>query len=445
MQRTRFSLKCEPCATSKPVADWEMPEALAFLAEPARYKVARGGRGSGKSWGFARALLIQGYERPLRIMCAREIQKSIKQSVHQLLSDQIQAMGLSDEYEVLQTEIRGRNGTMIHFVGLSDQTADSIKSFEGVDRVWVEEGQAITARSWKILIPTIRKEESEIWVSYNPELESDETHRRFVMSPPPGCVSVLMNWTDNPWFPKVLEDERQHAKATLPEAEYANIWEGRCLPAVAGAIYFDEVAKAEETKRIGRFAMDPMLKVHRIWDLGWNDCMAIILAQRQGSSISIVGYVTGTHRTTADYIAEFNGDKFKGWNWGTDFLPHDGFANNRQTGKADNDVLLGLGCSVLPTPNMEVEQGIRQARLLFPRVYIDKEATASEDPELPGLVECLKRYRRRINQQTRTAEGPLHDVHSNGADVFRYLALVADQMSNETWGGSIKINRRYVV
>lgn len=416
----------------------EFPDKLRCLFQPSRYKFLKGGRGSAKSWSVARALLIQGAMQPHRILCTREVQKSIKQSVHQLLKDQIQALNLGGFYQVLETEIRGKNGTSFHFSGLSDHTADSIKSFEGCTRVWIEEGQAITKRSWQILTPTIRAVGSEIWVTYNPQLETDETHLRAVSEKKdPDTITVDINYWDNPWFPEVLEKERQHAQKTLPKEEYAHIWEGRCMPAVQGAIYFNEVAAAEATGRIGRFPYDPMLKVHRVWDMGWNDCMAIILAQRHGSAVNIVGYVTGTHRTTADYISEFRGEKYRGWNWGNDFLPHDGFANNRQTGKADADVLRGLGCTVVQTPNMDVEQGIRQARLLFPRVYIDKQSTASLDPELPGLVECLKRYRRRVNQQTGTPEAPLHDVHSNGADAFRYLALNAEQMTNESWGGSL--------
>jgi phage terminase large subunit len=423
----------------------EFPDKLQCLFVPSRYKFLKGGRGSAKSWSVARALLIQGAERPHRVLCTREIQKSIKQSVHQLLKDQISALGLSDFYEVLRDEIRGKNGTTFHFAGLSDQTVDSIKSFEGCTRVWMEEGQTTTKRSWQILSPTIRADGSEIWVTYNPELDTDETHIR-AMSDDPDTVTVEVNYEDNPWFPGVLEKERAKDEKNLTPEEYAHIWRGRCLPAVAGAIYFGEVAQAEADGRIGRFPMDPKLKVHRIWDMGWNDAMSIILAQRMGSALTIVGYVTGTHRTTADYIADFKGDAFKGWNWGHDFLPHDGFAKHRQTGEADADVLQGLGCSVRQTPNMDVEQGIRTARLMFPRVYIDKRACESADPELPGLVECLKRYRRRINQQTKTPEGPLHDVHSNGADAFRYLALNVDELKNEDWGGKLpSIKRKFVV
>lgn len=414
----------------------KFPDKLKCLFIPKRYKFLRGGRGSAKSWSVARALLLQGVEQPHRVLCTREVQKSIKQSVHQLLKDQIAELGLGSFYEVLETEIRGKNGTKFSFAGLSDQTVDSIKSFEGCTRVWIEEGQTITKQSWKILTPTIRVNGSEIWVTYNPELETDETHRRAMLDDP-DTISVLVNYEDNPWFPAELEKERAKDEKRLPKEEYEHIWRGKCMPAVQGAIYFNEIAEAEASGRIGLFPMDPMLKVHRVWDLGWNDAMAILLAQRNGSAISLVGYVTGSHRTTADYIAEFRGEKYKGWNWGDDFLPHDGFAKHRQTGKSDADVLTGLGCSVKQTPNMDVEQGIRQARLIFPRVYIDKVACASVDPELPGLVDCLKRYRRRINQTTQTPEGPLHDVHSNGADAFRYVAINADSLTNESWGSSI--------
>lgn len=414
----------------------KFPDKLQCLFVPKRYKFLRGGRGSAKSWSVARALLLQGVEHHHRVLCTREVQKSIKQSVHQLLKDMIAALGLSGFYQVLENEIRGKNGTAFYFAGLSDQTVDSIKSFEGCTRVWIEEGQTITPRSWKILVPTIRVDGSEIWVTYNPELDTDETHRRAMLEDE-DSFSIIVNYEDNPWFPDELEKERAKDEKRLPKEEYEHIWRGKCLPAVQGAIYFNEIAEAEASGRIGRVPMDPSLKVHRIWDLGWNDAMAIILAQRHGTAISCVGYLTGSHRTTADYIAELRGEKYRGWNWGSDFLPHDGFAKHRQTGKSDNDVLVGLGCSVLPTPNMEVEQGIRQARLIFPRIYIDKIACASTDPDLPGLVECLKRYRRRINQTTQTAEAPLHDVNSNGADAFRYLALNADQLTNETWGGAL--------
>ncbi len=179
-----------------------------------------GGRGGTKSWGAARALLIKAAKKPLRILCTREVQKSIKDSVHQLLSDQIEALGLGAQYQILTHEIRGANGSLIVFAGLADQTVESIKSLEGFDVVWVEEARSCSRRSWSILIPTIRKEGSEIWVTFNPELDTDETYRRFVLNPPPDAVVVKMGWQDNPWFPEVLERERQYAQSLRPRVHH---------------------------------------------------------------------------------------------------------------------------------------------------------------------------------------------------------------------------------
>ena len=151
-----------------------------------------GGRGSGKSWSMARALLIQAANKPSRVLCAREIQKSIKQSVHTLLNDQIQLLGLGAFYEVLEAEIRGMNGSSFSFTGLATNTVESIKSFEGCDIVWVEEAQSVSGKSWDVLVPTIRKPGSEIWITLNPQLESDETYQRFIANPPPDSVVVEM-------------------------------------------------------------------------------------------------------------------------------------------------------------------------------------------------------------------------------------------------------------
>lgn len=420
----------------------QFPAALQRLFQPARYKFIKGGRGSGKSWGVARALLIQGASEKHRVLCTREIQKSIKQSVHQLLTDQIEALGLSHFYEVLQDEIRGKNGTKFLFAGLSDLTADSIKSFEGCTRVWNEEGQTTTARSWGILTPTIREDGSEIWTTYNPELESDETHRRAVIKPFPDTVVIEMNYTENPWFPPILEQERLHAKATMTEAEYMHVWEGKCRPAVEGAIYADQMAQAE--KRIANVPHDASLKTHAIWDLGFNDSMAIILAQKLSSEIRIVGYVEGVQRTLADYSAELKALKLDGQpiNWGSAWLPHDGFAARHQTGKTDAQVLRSLGWDVqrVPGAGKDIELGIKRAREVFPRVYFNKERAAR-------LVECLKRYRRHVSNATGEPGKPVHDEYSHGADAFRYLAMSADDLTNNSkeWDAPLPVNTKYIV
>lgn len=403
----------------------QLPEKLGFLlTKRCRYKGARGGRGSAKSWSFARALLVLGTTRRLRILCTREVQKSIKQSVHKLLKDQIEALGLAAFYQVLEHEIRGANGSEFSFSGLSDQTVDSIKSFEGCDIVWVEEAQSVSKRSWSVLIPTIRKDGSEIWVSFNPELETDETYDRFVTNVPDDAVIVEMNFTDNPWFPEVLEKERLHAQSTLPKAEYENIWLGKCMPAVAGAIYFDEVVKAEEEGRVCNVPQDPKLKVQVVFDLGWNDSMSISLVQKSGSMLAVIENIEDDHKTLAHYSALL---KEKKYNWGKVYLPHDGRHKDYRTGQSAEDIMKGYGWDVEITPNLSIESGIRLVRMTFPRIYFDKTKAAR-------LVQCAKRYRRTINQSTNEPGAPLHDEWSHGADNLRYIAVNAESMTNEDWG-----------
>ena len=401
----------------------KFPAKLKFLFQPKRYKVAHGGRGSGKSWGFARALLIQGVSAPLRILCTREVQKSIKDSVHKLLSDQITVLGLGGFYQVLENEIRGKNGTEITFAGLATHTIESIKSYEGVDRVWVEEGQVVRKRSWDVLIPTIRKPGSEIWVTYNPELETDETHQRFAVSPPPDSVVVQVNYSDNPWFPPELESERKHSQLVNPK-DYEWIWEGKCKPAVAGAIYYDEVATAEAEGRIANAPYDPLLKVHVIFDLGWNDAMSISLVQKHTSELRIIENIEDSHKTLDHYSALL---KDKRMNWGSVYLPHDGRHKDYKTGKSAEEIMKALGWEVKITPNMSIEDGIRLTRMSFQRMYFDKTKAAR-------LVQCAKRYRRSINQQTNEPGPPLHDEWSHGADNLRYIAVNAEDMTNEDFG-----------
>ena len=398
----------------------DFPAKLSFLDEPYRYKVGYGGRGSGKSWGFARALLALAVKHKLRILCAREVQRSIKQSVHQLLSDQIQSMGFGQYYNVLENEIRCVSGSQINFTGLANNTVESIKSFEGVDIVWVEEAQTVSKKSWDILIPTIRKPDSEIWVTFNPDLDSDDTYKRFVIDTPNNAKVVKVNWIDNPWFPKVLDSERLHSKATSDD--YDNIWEGDCKTAVDGAIYANEIRDAQENNRITNVPYDPVLKVHVVMDLGWNDSMSVILVQKGVSDLRIIKYIEDDHRTLDSYSAEL---KNLPYNWGQMYLPHDGQTKDFKYGTSAEEIMRRHDWDVRIVPRLDVESGIKLARINFHRCYFDKSTER--------LVECLKHYRRSIGTSTNEPGAPLHDEYSHGADAFRYLCVSADKLSNETW------------
>jgi phage terminase large subunit len=338
-----------------------------------------------------------------------------------LLSDQIEALGMTHFFDILETEIRGKNGALFIFSGLSNQTASSIKSMEGCDVCWIEEAQNVSKRSWDLLIPTIRAPGSEIWISFNPELETDETYKRFVISPPPDSVVMEVNYHDNIWFPEVLEQERIHCQLTNKE-DYAQIWEGKCRASVAGAIYATEVADAVRERRISNVPYDPKLKVHAIWDLGWNDSMSIVMVQKVRSELRVIDYIEDSHKTLDWYAAELNSRR---WNWGDDWLPHDGNTRDFKTGKSAAEILKAFGRKVKITPNRPVESGIKAARMTFAQTYFDTERTAR-------LVECLRRYRRSINNTTGEPGAPLHDEFSHGADAWRYCGVVVDQLRNET-------------
>ena len=199
--------------------DWAKP-----LLLPNRYKCLFGGRGSGKSYVTCDVLLILGLTRKVRVLCAREFQISIKQSVHALLKQRIEELGLSSYYEVLDTLIRGKNGSEFIFKGIR-HNIESIKSMAGITHCWIEEAQTISAESWRVLVPTIREEGSEILVTFNPNKPTDTVYQELVANTKPNSYVRQVNWSDNPYFPQVLDDERRAMAATDPDA-YQHIWEG---------------------------------------------------------------------------------------------------------------------------------------------------------------------------------------------------------------------------
>lgn len=203
----------------------QLPEAFQGLFEPHRYKAFYGGRGSAKSHSIATALVLIGAQKPTRILCAREIQKSIADSVKRLLEDKIKALGLDGFYSSTLTDIRGKNGTEFIFAGLRTNP-ESIKSLEGIDIAWVEEAATVSQSSLDILIPTIRKEGSELWFSWNPRFKNDPIDAMFRGDKtPPNALVQRVLWSDNRWFPDVLKQELEWDRERDPD-KYAHIWLG---------------------------------------------------------------------------------------------------------------------------------------------------------------------------------------------------------------------------
>ncbi len=421
-------------------------EKFSPILQPYSWKIAHGGRSGLKSWQYARGLLwhaSRGFE---RVLCTREVQKSLRDSVHQLLSDQIELLNLGKLFEVQKEAIYGPHGSSFVFAGLSDQTAESIKSFEGVTKCWVEEARSVTSRSWRILTATIfRVPGSEIWMSFNPLLDTDEAYQ-MVLHPPERSVVIYSSYLDNPWHSEEQERERLRHKATLPKEEYENIWEGRVMSATPGSVYSREVSDMVAEGRYTFVPYDSRLKVHTIWDMGWNIC-SILLVQRTHHAIMIIGYLEGTHVKTEEWAALLNAMRL---NWGYDWIPHDGHSADRKTGMSDYDILRKHGRRVKPRDRRREyteEVGVRIVRQTFPRIYIHKGGDELIPPPykqgvlLPGLMhhnttrlmECLKRWRYAIPKQGEP-QHPIADEYEHACDAVRYLACVAELLSNEEDG-----------
>lgn len=390
----------------------EFPEKLQFLFEPHRYKIAYGGRGAAKSWGIARALLILGTQRPLRILCARETQKSISDSVHALLKDQVKELNLGGYYEVLQSSVRGTNGADFLFAGLK-HNINNIKSVESCDIVWVEEAQAVSKGSWDVLIPTIRKSGSEIWASFNPELESDDTYQRFVKNPPPGAKVVKVNWSDNPWFPDVLKAEREHLLAKDPDS-YQHIWEGHCKQMLDGAVYANELRAAEADGRITKVPYDATKPVHTFWDLGWADNTCIWFAQSIGFEYRLIDFESDTQKPLQHYLKKLQDRPYI---YGTDYLPHDARAKQLGSGRSIEELMRAAGRRVEIVKRLGLADGINAARTIFGQCWFDAEKCAD------GL-QALRHYRYEKDEKLGTwGKEPLHDWASHPADGFRYFGV----------------------
>lgn len=387
----------------------KFPLKLQFLFEPARFKIAYGGRDGAKSWGFARALLIKGRQAKLFIVCGRELMNSIKESVHRVLSNQIENLGFGDFYRIEKARIIGANGTEFVFVGLKNNP-DAIKSLEGADILWVEEAANVSKASWDMVTPTVRKVGSEIWISFNPKLETDETYQRFVVHPPPGAVVVKILYTDNPWASEVLRAEREELRQRDPDA-YAHIWLGVPLRMMEGAIYANELRAAEAEGRIRRVAYDPLKPVQCAWDLGEGDSTAIWFFQVFMAEYRFIDYLEDSGHKMQFYLSLLQG---KGYLYGTDYLPWDA-CSGMLSGSLEQ-AMRTAGRNIRILPKLSVSSRIDTARTIFQNAWFDAERCAD------GL-NALRYYRfAEVKDMGTNARQPVHDWASHGSDAFGYAA-----------------------
>ena len=402
-------------------------ELTPFL-EPHRYKIAYGGRGSSKSWGVARMLIAKAFAGYQKILCCREIQGSIKESVHALLEDQIRRLGLTTAFEIQAKKITCLiTGSVFLFEGLH-HNINKIKSMEGVTLVWAEEAEKISSESWKTLIPTIRADDSEIWVTFNPDDDLDDTWLRFVEDPPPDTYSVSINYHQNPWFPEVLQSEMEYCKQKDYD-EYEHIWLGKPRKAMKGAYYATQMTDAWTQGRVCNVPHDPDLSVQVSFDLGMADSMVLWFAQRVGSEVRIIDCWEYKGTTLVEVCKNLIDSKYI---ISQIILPHDGRVRGMITGKRRIDVVSGLGFNVSEAPTIHdgvgVDDGIRATKTFLSRCLFDKVKCEK------GL-KALKRYRTKYNEERKVFDNkPFHDWTSDFADSLRYLAITAPVTEFNSWG-----------
>lgn len=407
-----------------------IPTARVFepLLGPVRYKGAYGGRGSGKSHFFAEALIEEHLRFPgLRSVCVREIQKSLRDSSKKLLEDKIALLGIGHIFRVFEREIRTPGDGVILFQGLQDHTAESIKSLEGCGRAWVEEAQTLSQRSWDLLRPTIRAENSEIWASWNPTRRTDPIDAFFRKQTRDSAVCVRSNWSDNPFISQTLLEERLDCLRHNPDG-YDHIWQGDYVTVQTGAYYAAALTQARSEGRLTRLTADPLLAVRSYHDIGGAganaDAYAIWVVQFRGTEIDVLDYYEARGQVLATHAHWLRSR----WPTAEVVLPPDGVNANLVTGKRFEDHWRDAGFSARSEPPAgrgAVAQRVEAVRRLFPRMRFD--AVRCE-----GGLAALGWYHELRDDKRGIGLGAEHDWSSHAADAFGLLALDYREPSLQT-------------
>jgi phage terminase large subunit len=403
------------------------------LLTPSRYKAAWGGRGSGKSHFFAGLIVEDSLrEKGLRSVCIREVQKSLKESAKRLIEDKLNEfrLGEADGFKVFEKVIETPGDGLIIFQGMQDHTAESVKSLEGVKRAWVEEAQSLSGRSLGLLRPTIRAEGSELWFSWNPRRKNDPVDLMFRgPEPPTGAEVVKANWSDNPWFPKELEQERLDCLRANPD-QYDHIWEGGYVSVADGAYYARDLALAKSQGRIGFLAADPLMTYRAIWDIGGTgakaDACSIIVAQFIGREIRVLNYYEAVGQPLAAHVQWLRSN---GYEKALCVLPHDGATQDKVYAVSYESALREAGFDVRVVPNQGKGAAairVETARRLFPSVRFNEATTQ-------GLRDALGWYHERKDETRQIGLGPEHDWSSHGADAFGLMCVTFEDTTPKGW------------
>jgi phage terminase large subunit len=358
------------------------------------------------------------------ILCGRQFMNSLDDSSMEEVKAAIRSEPwLHAHFDIGEKYIRTKSGRIAYkFAGL-DRSLDSIKSKSRILLCWVDEAEPVTDEAWIKLIPTLREEDSELWVTWNPESKRSPTHKRFREGRADARVRVTeLNWRDNPWFPAVLSRTRQRDMRDRPD-RYDHIWEGGFATVFEGAYYVRELQAAREDRRIGKVAIDPNIPVHTAWDLGIGDSTAIWFFQVVGREIRVVDYYESHSQGLPHYASVL---KAKGYTYGDDWVPHDAKVRELGTGRTRIETLQSLGRKPRLVPSHTLMDGINAARETVPFCWFDEGRTEY------GL-DALRQYRSEFKENAAVFQDrPFHDWTSHAADAFRYLAMAWREMTPST-------------
>jgi phage terminase large subunit len=423
---------------------WRFPAVFQPLMQPARRKFIYGGRGSGKSTfaaGYCALELLKGRS----VLCIREIQKSIADSAKKLIEEKIIEFGLSDHFDITENEIRcTSSGAVCIFRGMQSHNAASVKSLEGFDIAWVEEAQSLSERSMTLLIPTIRKPNSELLFTWNPDRPTDAVDMMAQSAKTtPNTIIVKANWSDNPWFPEVLEQERQLCLETNPE-RYGHIWEGEYATVLEGAYYARHLTDAQLENRIGFVARDHLHKVYACWDIGSSsrkaDATSIWIVQFIGTEVRVLNYYEAVGQPFDAHIYWLRQNSYED---AICVLPHDGRKHDTVYQVTPEGYLHEAGFTVETVPNQGAGaalQRIDAARRMFPNVRFNAETTQ-------GGRDALGWYHEKRDEKRGIGLGPEHDQSSHAADAWGLVAIFRQGIlvTQDNWGTPIRRNLKGVV
>lgn len=426
-------------------------EVFSPLLEPARDKVGRGGRGSGKSHFFAELLIEDSLSEPgdyggegLRSVCIREVQKDLAQSSKLLLESKLYSLGITeaDGFKVYKDVITTPGDGLVIFKGMNDYTADSIKSLEGFKRGWWEEAHGATKHSINLYRPTMRAPGSQMWWSYNPRRKIDPVDVMFMGDEKPtGAVIVNASWRDNPWFTAELEQERLDCLRMQPD-QYAHIWEGDYVSVVDGAYFAQALTQAKAESRIGRVGADPLMTIRLFADIGGTgakaDNFVFWAVQFIGREIRVVNHYEQQGQPLAAHLnwlrsQGYTPDKAQIW------LPHDGDQQDKVNDVSYRSAFEQAGYSVTVVPNQGKGAAmlrVAAARRLFPSMWFNEATTQAG-------IDALGWYHEKRDEARGIGLGPEHDWASHSADAFG-LVCVAYELPSATAPKPIQYKRKYI-